>query len=72
MEKANMDLRVEILKSGLSYREIAEEMKISQVSLSRAMAKPLSHDMRERINIAIDELTVLKSVRIPSERRRQA
>ena len=60
MNKANEDLRLEIFKSGLSYKEIAEEMKISRVWLSRVMARKLTPDMRRRINVAIDELTVIK------------
>lgn len=60
MNKANEDLRLEIFKSGLSYKEIAEEMKISRVWLSRVMARKLTPEMRRRINVAIDELTVLK------------
>ena len=60
MGKENEDLRLEIFKSGLSYREIAAEMKISPVWLSRAMSRKLTPDMRRRINVAIDELTVYK------------
>lgn len=60
MGKANEDLRLEIFKSGLTYREIADEMKISTVWLSRVMAKKLTPEMRRRINVAIDELTVSK------------
>ena len=60
MGKVNEDLRLEIFKSGLSYREIAAEMKITPVWLSRVMARKLTPDMRRRINVAIDELTVLK------------
>lgn len=60
MGKANEDLRLEIFKSGLSYREIANEMKITPVWLSRVMSRKLTPEMRRRINIAIDELTVLK------------
>lgn len=60
MGKANEDLRLEIFKSGLSYREIAAEMKITPVWLSRVMARKLTPEMRRRINVAIDELTVLK------------
>lgn len=60
MGKVNEDLRLEIFKSGLSYREIAAEMKITPVWLSRVMARRLTPDMRRRINVAIDELTVFK------------
>lgn len=60
MSKANEDLRLEIFKSGLSYREIAAEMRITPVWLSRVMSRKLTPDMRRRINVAIDELTVSK------------
>lgn len=60
MSKANEDLRLEIFKSGLSYKEIAAEMKITPVWLSHVMARRLTPEMRRRINVAIDELTVLK------------
>lgn len=60
MGKANEDLRLEIFKSGLTYKEIADEMKISTVWLSRAMSRKLTPEMRRRINVAIDELTVAK------------
>ena len=60
MGKANEDLRLEIFKSGLSYREIAAEMKISPVWLSRVMSGKLTPEMRRRINVAIDELMVSK------------
>lgn len=58
MGKANEDLRLEIFKSGLTYKEIADEMKISAVWLSRAMSRKLTPEMRRRINVAIDELLV--------------
>ena len=60
MGKENEELRLEIFKSGLSYREIAAEMKISPVWLSHVMARKLTPEMRRRINVAIDELTVSK------------
>ena len=57
-EVVNEDLRVEILKSGLTYRQIAAEMKISPVWLSRVMNGKITPDMRRRINVAIDQLLV--------------
>lgn len=63
MNRANEDIRVEVVKSGLTYVEIAKEMNISQVWLSRVMARKLTPEMRRRINVAIDELTVSKSGR---------
>lgn len=60
MGKANEDLRLEIFKSGLSYRKIASEMKISPEWLSRVMSRKLTPEMRRRINVAIDELLVMR------------
>lgn len=60
MSRENEDIRVEVVKSGLTYAEIAKEMKISRVWLSRVMARKLTPEMRRRINVAIDELTVSK------------
>lgn len=57
MVKPNQDLRIEILKSGLTYRQIAKAMEITPVWLSRAMARKLTPDMRRRIDVAVDELT---------------
>ena len=56
--RVNDDLRVEIFRSGLTYREIARKMGITPVWLSRVMSRKLTPEMRRRINIAIDELTV--------------
>ena len=58
LNKENEDLRLEIFKSGLTYKEIADEMKISTVWLSRAMSRKLTPEMRRRINVATDELLV--------------
>jgi len=63
MNRENEDIRVEVVKSGLTYVEIAKEMKISRVWLSRVMARKLTPEMRRRINVAIDELTVSRSGR---------
>lgn len=60
MGKANEDLRLEIFKTGLSYREIAREMKITPEWLSHVMARKLTPEMRRRIDVAIDELLVSK------------
>ena len=57
MNCANQDIRIEVIKSGLSFRQVAEEMGISQVWLSRVLSRRLTPDMRRRINVAIDELS---------------
>lgn len=63
MVKPNQDLRIEILKSGLTYRQIAKAMEITPVWLSRAMARKLTPDMRRRIDVAVDELTASRHAR---------
>ena len=60
MNRANEDIRIEVVKSGLTYVEIAKEMGISRVWLSHVMARKLTPEMRRRINVAIDELAVSK------------
>ena len=63
MNRINEDIRVEVVRSGLTYKEIADEMNISRVWLSRVMARKLTPAMRRRINVAIDELTFSQSER---------
>ena len=58
MVKANREIRIEVLKSGLSYKEIAAQMGIGARWLSCVMAKELTPEMKQRIMIAIDELTI--------------
>ena len=60
MVRANEDVRIEVVKSGLTYREIAQAMHISHVWLCRVMARKLTPEMRRRINTAIDELVANK------------
>lgn len=64
--KANADLRAEIVRCGLSYRDVAAGMKISPEWLSRVLSRKITPDMRRRINCAIDELSAGRV----SERRR--
>ena len=56
--KVNEDLRLEIFKSGLTYREIAKQMGITYIWLSRAMSRKLTPEMRRRITEAIERLSV--------------
>ena len=53
----NEELRLKVFLARLTYRAIASTMGISHEWLSRAMARPLTPDMRKRIEAAIDELT---------------
>lgn len=52
----NIDIRILVDSSGLHYKDIAYEVGISAVHLSRLMGKPLSEKMRYRILKAIDVL----------------
>ena len=52
----NLDIRLLVKESGLTYRAIAKEMGIHYGSLSRLMRKPLSPENRIRILTAIDRL----------------
>ena len=56
--KANEDLRLEVFKSGLTYREIAQAMGISFEWLSRVMSKKLTPEMRKRITEVVERLSV--------------
>lgn len=60
----NQDIRLDILRSGLTYRQVAEQMKVSQVWLSTVLGRKLTPEMRRRIDIAIDELLVSKRGRV--------
>lgn len=55
MKRENEDIRVEVIKNGLTYREIAREMRITPVWLSRVLARELTPTMRRRIDAAIDK-----------------
>ena len=52
----NLDIRLIVNESGLTYRAIAEEMGIHYASLSRLMRKCLSPENRIRILTAIDRI----------------
>lgn len=52
----NNEVRLEILGRGLTYRQVADKMKVSQVWLSTVLGRKLTPDMRKRISTAIDEL----------------
>ena len=57
MKRVNQELRQVVFELGLSYRQIAHEMGISPVWLSRALSRELTVEMRERITRAIKRLT---------------
>ena len=56
MARVNEDLRIEIVRRDLTYREIAEHMGISRFWLSKVMSRRLTPKMRSRIVAAIDAL----------------
>ena len=49
----NIDIRVLVSESGLTYKDIAEQMRISPEWLSRLMRYTLSPENRERILSAV-------------------
>ena len=52
----NLDIRLLVDSSGLTYKSIAKQMGISRVYLSRVMGRKLNSDMRNRILKAIEKL----------------
>ena len=57
MRTANLDMRVIVANSKVSYKQIAAQMKVTPVYLSRVICKPLKPEMRTRILAALAELT---------------
>jgi len=53
----NLDIRSIVLEKDLKYKDIAEEMNISPVWLSRLMKNTLTRDNKVRIMKAIENLT---------------
>lgn len=53
----NLDIRLLVRDSGLTYRQIAKALGITHWYLSKLMGKPLSVKNRIRILDAIGELT---------------
>lgn len=53
----NLDIRLLVRDSGLTYRQIAKTLGITHWYLSKLMGKPLSVKNRIRILDAIGELT---------------
>lgn len=57
MRSTNLDVRVMVAESNVSYKQIAAQMGVSAVYLSRVMGKPLKTTLRARILAALAELT---------------
>lgn len=56
----NLDIRLEVSESGLTYREIADRMGVSPVWLSTLMRYDLTPANHERIMKAVRELNAKK------------
>lgn len=52
----NLDIRLMVMESGLTYKAIAEEIGIHRGHLSRLMRTRLSPENRVRIITAIDRI----------------
>jgi len=52
----NLDIRLYIKDSGLMFKEVAEQMGITSVHLSRVLKEDLKPEMRNRILKAVNEL----------------
>lgn len=52
----NLNIRMMVEKSGVTYRQIANEIGISSTYLSRIMSKPLSAKNQVRIMTAIGKI----------------
>lgn len=52
----NLDIRIMVSESGLKYTEIAKQMGISRVWLSKLMRYDLTTENRDKILTAISEL----------------
>ena len=55
--KQNLDVRVYASDRGVFLWQIAEEMGVSEATLTRKLRKPLPETEREKIFSVIDELT---------------
>ena len=60
MRITNLNVRVIVAESGVSYRQIAAQMRVTPEYLSRVMSKPLKPEMLERIMTAMEALTKVK------------
>ncbi len=52
----NIDVRLFIQSTGLKYKEVAEQMGVTNVYLSRVLKEDLKPEMRNRILKAVNEL----------------
>lgn len=59
----NLDIRLEVSESGLTFKEVAQKMGVSPVWLSTLLRYDLTPANHERIMKAVRELTSKKEVR---------
>lgn len=63
MKMENIDIRILVSDSGLTYKDIAKEIGIHRGSLSRLMSRQLSPENRIRIVTAIDRIKTREAMR---------
>ncbi len=64
---ANIDIRAEILKSGLRMWRIAEHLNFSDSAFSRYLRHELPELEKERIRTAICELSAMRQIPMQKE-----
>ena len=57
----NLDIRVRVYDSGITYRQIAKKIGLTPEHLSHVMRFPLKKSDRKRITDAINELEEMKN-----------
>lgn len=57
----NLDIRILVSQTGITYKAIAEYMGVTAEYLSRCMARELTPGMKIRIMAAISALSEVKS-----------
>lgn len=55
-EKNNIEVRIKVMKAGITYRQIAEKMGITPEHLCRLLRSPLDEKNKFRILSAIAEI----------------
>lgn len=56
MSKANMPLRIYVIRNGLTYTDVANEIGYNRCSLSRLLSKKVSKEKEALIRGAVDRL----------------
>lgn len=57
MKTCNLDVRVAVIESNVTFKQIAAQMGVTHEYISRVMGRPLKASMRTRILTALAELT---------------